>query len=637
VSAPERQGPRGPEPDDELAPVDDAVIGRAVRRSLLAVVVLGAAVAAFFLLGDGRSKRVEERAVAATPPRTHAAAAEVGGALPAVPFTDQTAAAGIDFVHATGATGEKLLPESLGGGVAAFDADADGDSDLLFVDSGDWPWSGGPKPALRLYRNDAGKGAWRFVDVTAEAGLGNVRLYGMGVAVGDVDGDGREDLLVTAVGENRLLRNVSAGGAVRFAELPRAGVEGSRDDWHTCATFLDVDRDGDLDLFICRYVRWSRQIDLEVDFRLDGVGRAYGPPTNYEGTDALLFENDGAGRFVDISAAAGVRVANPATGRPVGKALGVLAQDLDRDGWVDVVVANDTTANFYFRNRGDRTFEEIGIAAGLAFDRMGAATGAMGIDAGAFRDPGELAIAIGNFANEMTSFYVNQGDGLLWTDEAISVGIGAPSRRALTFGVLFLDADLDGRLDLVAANGHLETGIAQVDPSQTYLQAAQFFWNAGPEARQAFALLPADAVGDLGRPVAGRGLATADFDGDGDGDLVLTQVGGPPLLLRNEQATGHHWLVVRLADPAGNRLGLGAEVELRAGGRVQRRTISPTRSYLSQCETVARFGLGTSPSVEALVVRWPDGEVQEVETSRLGAVDTTLVVERRRAGASPSR
>ncbi len=630
MSSPEERDPRVGAPDHDLVPADDAVIGRAVRRSVLVLFVVALAAGLLFVVRGLDPRGAEVRAVPGAPPRAAAPAAAASGVPLRLPFADLASAAGLDFVHSTGATGEKLLPESMGGGVAAFDADGDGDSDLLFVDSGRWPWDGGPSPALRLYRNDHRDGAWRFTDITAESGLAGVRLYGMGVAVGDIDGDARPDLLVTAVGESRLLRNVGAQGRARFVEVERSGIEDERDAWHTCATFFDFDRDGDLDLFVCRYVRWSRQIDLDVDFRLTGVGRAYGPPTNYEGSDSALFENDGSGHFADISAAAGLEVANPATGRPVGKALGVLAHDVDRDGWIDLVVANDTTANFLFRNRGDRTFEEIGTPAGLAFDRMGAATGAMGIDTGSFRDPGEQAIAIGNFANEMTSFYVSQGDGLLWADEAIAAGIGAASRRALTFGVLFADLDLDGRLDLVAANGHLESAIALVDPSQSYLQSAQLFWNAGPESRQSFTLLPEAAVGDLARPIAGRGLASADFDDDGDPDLVLTQVGGPPMLLRNDQATGHHWLKVRLADPRGNRLGVGAEVELRANGSAQRRTITATRAYLSQSEIVAHFGLGTATSLESIVVRWPDGTVQEIDAVRLDTVDTTLVVERAR-------
>jgi len=630
LSPPDERDPRASAPDDDLAPADDAVIGRAVRRSLLVLVALALAAGLFLVARALRPKGAAVRAVAGAAPRPVAVAAAGEGVPQRLPFSDQTVAAGIDFVHSTGATGEKLLPESMGGGVAAFDADGDGDSDLLFVDSGTWPWSGGPKPALRLYRNDTRGGRWRFTEVTAESGLGAVRLYGMGVAVGDVDGDARADLLVTGVGKSELWRSVGEPERPRFEAVAAKAVEGGAGDWSTCSVFLDFDRDGDLDLFVCRYVRWSRQIDLDVDFRLTGVGRAYGPPANYEGADSALFENDGKGGFTDISAISGVRVANPATGRPVGKSLGVLAHDVDRDGWIDLVVANDTTANFLFRNRGDRTFEEIGTSSGLAFDRMGAATGAMGIDTGSFRDPGEQAIAIGNFANEMTSFYVSQGDGLLWADEAIAVGIGAPSRRALTFGVLFADVDLDGRLDLVAANGHLESAIAQVDPSQTYLQSAQLFWNAGPAARQSFKLLPGEAVGDLARPIAGRGLATADFDDDGDPDLVLTQVGGPPMVLRNDQSTGHHWLKVRLADSRGNRLALGAVVELRSGGVTQVRTVTPTRGYLSQSETTAHFGLGTATDIESIVVRWVDGAVQQVDAARLGNVDTTLVVERDR-------
>ena len=251
-----------------------------------------------------------------------------------------------------------------------------------------------------------------------------------------------------------------------------AGVAGAADAWSTGAAFFDLENDGDLDLFVCNYVRWSRQIDLALDYRLTGVGRAYGPPVNYEGTHSSLYRNEGDGTFADVSAGAGIEVANTATGVPVGKALAVLPVDVDVDGRTDLLIANDTVRNFFFHNLGDGVFEEVGELWGLAYGRNGEATGAMGLDVAHYRNDAEIGFAIGNFANEMTSLYLSQGDPTLYADEAISEGVGAPSRLALSFGVLFFDADLDGRQDLLQANGHLESEINAVDPSQTYEQTS---------------------------------------------------------------------------------------------------------------------------------------------------------------------
>jgi hypothetical protein len=290
-----------------------------------------------------------------------------------------------------------------------------------------------------------------------------------------------------------------------------------------------------------------------------------------------------------------------------------------------VLVANDTVRKFLFHNKGDGTFEEVGEAWGLAYDRDGNATGAMGIDAAVFRNDGELGFAVGNFANEMTSLYVSQGDPTLFVDEAITEGIGAPSRRALKFGTFFFDYDLDGRLDLLSANGHLEESIDRVDPSQTYRQTAQLYWNAGPQAERTFALVDPATTGDLARPIVGRGSAFADVDGDGDLDVLLLQVGGPPLLLRNDQRLGNHWLRVRLQGKAGKeREAVGAWLELVAGGVTQRRQVTPNRSYLSQSELPVTFGLGKSDRVDSLTVTWPDGSKQPVTVS---GIDRLLTVQ----------
>jgi hypothetical protein len=605
-------------PEEDLVPADDRVIGQAFRWSLLGLVALAIVAAGVWLLLRPAREARPTAAIATAPPL----ATRPVGEPPAVNFRDVTADAGIRFVHYTGAAGGKFLPETMGGGGAFFDLDRDDDADLLLVDGTSWPGSSrGPRRStVTLYRN---LGGFRFEDVTATHGPG-LDFYGMGVAVGDYDGDGWTDALITAVGRNRLLRNVE-GKLVDVTA--RAGVGGSDQQWSTCATFLDQDNDGDLDLFVCNYVKWSPQIDLALDYRLTGVGRAYGPPLNYEGAHSQLYRNDGDGTFTDVSTSAGIQVVNPATGVPVGKSLGVLPVDVDRDGWTDLLVANDTVRNFFFRNRGDGSFEETAELWGLAYDRDGNARGAMGVDAGYYRNDEELGFAIGNFANEMSALYVTQGDPTLFVDEAIAEGIGAATRTRLSFGMLLLDYDLDGRLDLLQSNGHLEEEIAQVDPSQSYRQPAQLFWNAGPDAERTFALVSPQGGGDLSRPIVGRGSAYADLDGDGDLDVILLQAGGAPLLLRNEQQLGHHWLRVRLAGEGRNPAGLGARIELRAGGTRQLRRVHPTRSYLSQSELPVTFGLGKATAVESLTVTWPDGSEQVVPVP---GVDRLLVVEKGR-------
>ncbi len=601
---------------------DDSVIGRAVVRSLLVILALGVVGGGGWWLATQRKARKEVRVtqLAAPTVATNNAAAQ----LPKVTFTDITATAGISFRHETGADGEKLLPETMGGGVGLADLDGDGDPDLVLVNGSYWPWvkpsAGGTPPAgLVLYRNDSTPGAVKFADVTAASGLG-APFYGMGIAVGDADGDGRPDLLVTGIGGVRLFRNL---GGLRFEEVSAtAGIAGDPDDWSSSAAWIDFDRDGDLDLYVANYVRWSRAVDAEVGYKIDGQTRAYGPPMNFQGSLPRFYRNEGGGRFSDISKTVGVQVKNSSTQVPAAKTLGVAVADLNRDGWPDLIAANDTVQNFVFINLKDGTFKESGAETGVAFDSYGNPRGAMGVDTACFTSTGKLGVAIGNFANEMTAVYVeaeaSTPESPLFSDEAISWGVGGPSRDPLKFGVFFFDYDLDGRLDLLTVNGHLEEEIAKIQHGQRYRQSAQLFWNAGDAG---FVQVGPDSAGtDLFQLIVGRGSAYADIDGDGDLDCILTNLGGSPLLLRNDQKTGNAWLRVRLEGRGGNRDGLGASLRLKAGGRNQWRSVTTTRSYLSSSEAVVTFGLGGATAVEELEVTWPDGSTQKVEGAQPGKV-----------------
>jgi hypothetical protein len=535
--------------------------------------------------------------------------------LPAVKFVDITKDAGIAFVHHNGALGEKLLPETMGAGVAFLDYDRDGDQDLFFVNSSYWPGHAiKPAPTQALYRND-GKG--HFEDVTREAGLDKT-FYGQGVAVGDYDNDNDLDLYVTAIGQGYLFRNDGKG---HFEDVTMAAGARGPHGWLTGAAFLDIDNDNDLDLFIGNYITWTPEIDKVQGFQLTGIGRAYGPPTSFSGSFCALLRNDG-GQFTDISESSGIQVRTPDLKVPVGKSLGVAPYDVDGDGLVDIAVANDTVQNFLFHNKGQGKFEEIAIIAGVAFDQSGSPRGGMGMDWAPFMNDERLGLAVGNFANEMTALYVcDQPSTLQFSDLANLYGLGAPTQPPLKFGLFFFDYDLDGRLDLLSANGHLEPEITKVQASETYAQPAQLFWNSGQTGHGLYALVrPENAGPDLFKPVVGRGTAYADIDGDGDLDVVLTVNNGPARLFRNDGGNQNHWLRLELTGngKTSNRDALGAKVELKAGEIESRRQLFPAKSYLSSVEHPLTFGLGKADQATEVKIVWPSGKVTELKDLKAG-------------------
>ena len=616
----EKLSPAAAAADEEWVSSDDRAIGRAVKWSLLALVVaLGGLGVAWYVA----NRKPPPPPVKKTEVLAPAVPVRPEEKIPDAKFTDITQSAGVNFVHLNGAYGDKLLPETMGGGVAFFDADGDGDQDLLFVNGAYWPnrtpAGKTPPSSLVLYLND---GRGKFADVTAVSGLDRKKFYGMGVACGDYDNDGQVDVFATGVGGYHLFRNLGGG---KFQDVTaQAGVGGAKEDWGTSAAFVDYDNDGKLDLFVCNYIRWSPEIDREVGYSLTGIGRAYGPPTNFQGAFSRLYHNDGGGKFSDVSAKAGVQVknTNSALDVPAGKSLGVAPVDLDEDGFIDLVIANDTVQNFVFHNQKDGTFKEIGTEVGVAFDSYGNTRGAMGIDTARYRNDRALAIGVGNFANEMIALYVSRENAMLFTDDAIPEGVGPASRLLLKFGLFFFDYDLDGWQDLLTANGHLEEEIGKVQASQEYAQPAQLFWNGG-RIDAGFIPVPAAKAGsELFKKIVGRGSAFADIDGDGDLDVVLTQIAGPPPLLRNDQKLGHYFVRLKLIGRGANRDAVGAVIRVKLGEKMLTRQVMPTRGYLSQSELPVTIGLGHAARPDAVEIAWPGGVVHKLDFVKVNGLTT---------------
>ena len=506
-------------------------------------------------------------------------------------LVDVTSAAGLRFRHNNGAYGGKLLPETLGAGCAFLDYDADGWQDILLINGMDWPNRKRQTSTMALYRNNRDG---TFTDVTRSAGL-DLELYGMGVAVGDWNNDGFPDLLVTCVGQNRLFQNTGKG---TFVDVTRTSGLAGRTGFSTSAAWFDFDRDGLLDLFVCNYVRWSAEHDVFCS--LDGKHKSYCTPEAYRGDTCWLFRNRGDGTFEDVTAKSGIFDAS-------SKSLGVAIFDSDGDGWLDLFVANDTQPNKLYRNQRNGTFRDVAVEAGVAFSTDGKARAGMGVDAGHVDDSGQPSLAITNFDNERIGLYRASQAGT-YEDVANRTGVGAASQNTLGFGCVFGDFDLNGVLDLVVANGHIDETVRNIRGNVGYAQPPHLFVNQGNGTFRDAAAAAGEA---FATPKVGRGLAYGDFDRDGDLDLLMTTNGGPALLYRNDQLAGNRALRLRLIGTKSNRDAIGASVRISYGGSSQVRMVKSGSSYLSQSELPVTFGVGTRDRVERVVVTWPNGAVEE--------------------------
>jgi hypothetical protein len=526
------------------------------------------------------------------------ATARGSGRAPGFKLVDVTGAAGLKFRHHNGASGRKLLPETLGSGCAFLDYDADGWQDILLVNGMDWPGQTKQRSTLSLYRNNRNG---TFTDVTRAAGL-DVDMYGMGVAAGDWNNDGFPDLLVTCVGQNRLFRNTGKG---TFVDVTQASGLGGRSAFSTSALWFDFDRDGFLDLFVCNYVKWSPEHDVFCS--LDGKQKSYCTPEAYRGDTCWLFRNRGNGTFEDVTATSGVFDTS-------SKSLGVAMVDYDADGWPDLFVANDTQPNKLYRNMKNGTFKDVAVEAGLAFSADGKARAGMGVDTGDFDGSGRQGLAITNFDNEMIGLYKATRPGT-YEDVAMRAGIGPASRNSLGFGCVLADLDLDGALDLVVVNGHIDETVRNIRGNVGFAQPPHLFLNQG---NGTFRDVVSDVGTEFAQPRVGRGLAYGDFDHDGDVDLLVTTNNGPVALFRNDQTAGNRSLRFHLVGSKSNRDAIGAVVQIFYGGSSQSRTVKSGSSYLSQSELPVTFGVATRDVVERVVVSWPSGRTDEFKNVATG-------------------
>jgi enediyne biosynthesis protein E4 len=525
-----------------------------------------------------------------------------------VQFVDVAAEAGLTFRHENGASQEKYMFETFGSGVGVIDFDNDGLPDLFFANGADLA-HGKRSPGNVLYRN---LGNGRFEDVTAKAGVAGNGMFATGVTVGDYDNDGFLDIYVTGYGGNQLFHNNGNG---TFSDVTaRAGVGGSG--WSSSAAWVDYDRDGYLDLFVARYVDYDMKMAPYCGYKKDGY-RMYCDPQQFDGVTPLLFHNNRDGTFTEVSRKAGV--ANPA-----GKGLGVAIGDVDGDGWPDIFVTNDGVRNFLFHNKGNGSFDDITYSAGVGFDMNGKALNGMGVEIADLDGDGMPDIFFTAFSRQYNPFFRNLGK-LLFEDNTIKSGLPS-SIRTLGFGAKVFDFDNDGLPDLYVTNGHVTDNVNLYDPQLSYREADLLYRNTGGGH---FRDVSAESGPAFRIQHVGRGLAVADFDNDGDLDLVVADLGGRPLLLRNDGGNRNHWIGIRARGRESNRFGIGSKVRVTSGGRTQLREINPYGSYLSTSDVRLYFGLGGEVAINHLEIEWPSGKRQVLENVRS---DQILLIDEANAG-----
>jgi hypothetical protein len=515
-----------------------------------------------------------------------------------VQFVDVTSQAGIHFKYNSGAFGKKYLPETMGPGVCAIDFDNDGWQDILLVNSMDWPGHKAGKSFPALYHNNKNG---TFTDVTRQAGLA-LEIYGLGCTVGDYDNDGYDDIYISAVGNGHLFHNLHNG---KFVDVTtKAGV--ASPGFGVSAAWVDYDNDGKLDLFVAHYVKWSIATDQYCS--LTGKGKSYCTPGTYNGESSMLFHNKGDGTFENVTKHAGLL-------DNTSKALGVALIDFDNDGWMDLLVTNDTQPNKLYHNNHNGTFTDEGVPAGIAFGEAGTARAGMGTDVADYDNSGQQSLVIGDFSNEGMALYHNDGSGL-FTDEAPRTGVSRMTLQSLTFGVLFFDYDLDGRADILAVNGHVADDISQLQPTIKYAQPQQVFHNEGNNKFE-------DATSKLGsalqHPIVGRGAAYLDYDNDGDLDLVIMDNRGSARLLRNENGNQNDVVRIKTVGTKSNRDGIGAKLTVKTNaGERHFAMVKTGSSYLSQSELPLTFGLGKPGVVKSVTVEivWPSGHKDSISSVR---------------------
>jgi hypothetical protein len=537
-----------------------------------------------------------------------AQASESSDAAAGITFRDVTQRAGIRFVHNNGAFGKKYLPETMGPGVAFIDYDNDGWPDIFLVNGTDWPGRPPKHSTPKLYHNNHDG---TFTDITHKAGL-DIEIFGMGVAVGDYDNDGYDDLFITAMGQSRLFHNNGNGTFTDVTQ--KAGLKGP-EEFSTSAAWVDYDKDGKLDLVVANYVQWS--LDGDLYCTLDGKSKSYCTPESYKGTAVRLWHNRGDGTFEDVTKKAGLADAT-------SKTLGIALLDYDNDGWPDLLFSNDTQPNKLYRNNGNGTFTEKAVVAGVAFSEDGVARAGMGVDAVDYDRSGATSLLITNFSNQMLSLYHNEGKGL-FVDEAPRSEVGRASLLTLGFGCFFFDYDLDGWPDILIANGHIDSDIQRVQPNVKYAMPPHLFRNMG---KGDFVEVTKSLGAAFGAPRVGRGAAYADIGNRGRLDLLLSTNGGPVYLFENEAsgaAATNKSLRVKLAGTKSNGDGIGAVVKVTADGDWQSQMLRSGSSYLSASELVLTYGLAQHDRADSVEIRWPSGQVEKL--SNVAAGQTITVTE----------